>query len=80
MAPTALKITSDDSQLSGTYALYVRGCPVFFEAKTCGSGEVLCAQSMLFPARLNRTREARVLCGFTTTQVETSPVFNFPTS
>ena len=34
------------------------------EASTGGSGEVLCAKSTFFPLLLNRTREARALCGF----------------
>ena len=33
------------------------------EASNCGSG-VLCAKSTFFPLLLNRTREARALCGF----------------
>ena len=35
-----------------------------FEARTCGSGEVLCAKNTFFSLLLNRTREARALCGF----------------
>ena len=35
-----------------------------FEASTPDSGEVLCPKSTCFPLLLNRTREARALCGF----------------
>ena len=34
------------------------------EARTRDSGEVLCAKSMFFSLLLNRTREAKALCGF----------------
>ena len=62
--PTALKLGSEDSQLGGAYALQVWWRPVSREARNRGSGEVLCAKSTFFPLMLNRTREARALCGF----------------
>ena len=62
--PTALKLGSEDSQLSGACADQVWWRPVSCEARTCGSGEVLCAKSTFFPVLLNRTREARALRGF----------------
>ena len=34
------------------------------EARTRGGGEVLCAKDTFFSLLLNRTREARALCGF----------------
>ena len=46
--PTALKLGSDDSQLRGAYALEVWWRLVSCEARTCGSGEVLCAKNTFF--------------------------------
>ena len=46
--PTALKPGSEDSQLSGSHAVQVWWRTVSREAKTCGSGEVLCAKNIYF--------------------------------
>ena len=46
--PTALKLGSKDSQRSGAYAPQVGWRFVSYEAKTRGSGEVLCANSTFF--------------------------------
>ena len=46
--PTALKLGSEDSQLSGAYALQDWWRPVSCEARTRGSGEVLCAKKHVF--------------------------------
>ena len=45
---TALKLGSGVSQLNGAYALEVWCLPVSCEARTRGSGEVLCAKSAFF--------------------------------
>ena len=46
--PMALKLGTEDSQLSGAYALQVWCRPVSCEARNHGSGEVLCAKSTFF--------------------------------
>ena len=61
---TALKLGSEDSQLSVACARQVWWRPVSCEASNRGSGEVLFAKSTFFPLLLNRTRDARILCGF----------------
>ena len=44
---TALKLGSEDSQLSGAYDLQVWWRPVSCEGRTRGSGEVLCAKNKM---------------------------------
>ena len=46
--PTALKLGSEDSQLSGAYVLQDGWGPVSCEVRTRRSGEVLCAKSTFF--------------------------------
>ena len=47
------------------------------EARTRCSSELLCAKSTFFSLLLNRTREARALCGFHSTPHSGKPVMFF---
>ena len=44
---TDIKLGSEDSQLSGEYALYVRWRPVGCKARARGGSDVLCAKNTL---------------------------------
>ena len=76
--PTALKLGSEDTQLSGAYVLQVRWGPVSWGVSTHGSGEASRTKITLISLLLNGTREARASCGFLTPNGKTGFVFCFP--
>ena len=61
--PTALKLGSEDSKVSGTYTLkFCRDPCVACESRTRGGGEVLCAKSTFFLVHIRQRTEMTHHC------------------
>ena len=75
--PTALKLGSEDPQLRGAYALQVWWRPVSFEARTCGSGEVLCEKSTFISACVEQNERRQSLVWVSTPQRDNLVCFLF---
>ena len=75
--PTALTTSSEESQLSGAYALQVWWRSVSCEARTCGSGEVLCEKSTFISACVEQNERRQSLVWVSTPQRDNLVCFLF---